>query len=92
MGLVEQVGVDALGDIGAAVPHSPADLVHGNAGVVGHAGKGVAKLVEAENEAILVEVENGTWYNPLMGYGLCHSPFRLREMLSWHEKAENTLN
>ena len=23
------------------------------------------KLVEAENEAILVEVENGTWYNPL---------------------------
>ena len=55
-------------------------------------GFAVAKLVEAENEAILVEVENGTWYNPLMGYGLCHSPFRLREMLSWHEKAENTLN
>ena len=33
------------------------------------------KLVEAENEAIPVEVENGTWYNPLKGYGLRHSPF-----------------
>ena len=38
----------------------------------------VAKLVEAENEAIPVEVENGTWYNPLKGYGLRHSLFRIR--------------
>lgn len=30
----------------------------------------VPKLVEAENEAILVEVENRTWYNSLKGYGL----------------------
>ena len=39
---------------------------------------GMPKLVEAENEGILVEVENGTWYNPLKGYGLRHSPFLLR--------------
>lgn len=50
------------------------------------------KLVEAENEGILVEVENGTWYNPFKGYGLRHSPFCMREMLSWREKAESILN
>lgn len=50
------------------------------------------KLVEAENEVIPLEVENGTWYNPLKGYGLRHSPFRMREMLSWCEKAESILN
>ena len=38
----------------------------------------VAKIVEAENEAIPVEVENRTWYNPLKGYGWHHSPFLLR--------------
>ena len=38
------------------------------------------KLVEAENEAILVEVENRIWYNLLKDYGLRHSPFRIREM------------
>lgn len=48
--------------------------------------------MEAENETILVEMENETWYNPLKGYGLRHSPFRIREMLLWHEKAESTLN
>ncbi len=35
----------------------------------------VSKLVEAENEAILVEEENRTWYNPSKGYGLRHSLF-----------------
>lgn len=35
----------------------------------------VPKLVEAENEALLVEVENETWYNPLKGYGLRHTLF-----------------
>ena len=39
----------------------------------------MAKLVEAENEAIPVEAENRTWYNPLKGYGLCHSPFLIEE-------------
>ena len=34
--------------------------------------------MEAENEAILVEVENGTWYNPSMAIGLCHSPFSFK--------------
>ena len=38
----------------------------------------MAKIVEAENEAIPVEAENKTWYNPLKGYGLLHSPFLLR--------------
>ena len=32
-------------------------------------GEGVPKLVEAENEAILVEVENRIWYNLLKDYG-----------------------
>lgn len=41
--------------------------------------KAVAKLVEAENKAIPVEAENRTWYNPLKGYGLCHSPFLIEE-------------
>ena len=31
--------------------------------------EGVPKLVEAENEAILVEVENRIWYNLLKDYG-----------------------
>jgi hypothetical protein len=52
----------------------------------------VAKLVEAENEVILMEVENKIWYNSLKGYGLCHSSFCIREILSWHEKVENILN
>ena len=34
--------------------------------------------MEAENEAIPVEAENRTWYNPLKGYGLLHSLFLLR--------------
>ena len=38
------------------------------------------KLVEAENETILVEVENRIWYNLLKDYGLRHSPFRIRKM------------
>ena len=40
--------------------------------------KGMAKIVEAENEVIPVEAENITWYNPLKGYGWRHSPFLLR--------------
>lgn len=36
--------------------------------------------MEAENEAILVEVENRIWYNLLKDYGLRHSSFRIREM------------
>ena len=35
----------------------------------------MAKIVEAENEAIPVEAENRTWYNLLKGYGWRHSPF-----------------
>ncbi len=48
MGLVEQVGVDALGNAGVGVAHGPADLVHGHPGAVGHAGKGVAQAVEGD--------------------------------------------
>lgn len=55
-------------------------------------GVGIPKFVEVENEGILVEVENRTWYNSLKGYGLRHGLFRIGEMLSWREKAESILN
>ena len=86
------VGVGIQGESGAVVAQHGGQCFHVYSVLQCKDRECVAKLVEAENEAILVEVENGTWYNLLKGYGLRHSPFRIREILLWHEKAESTLN
>ena len=85
------MGID-LGRGNGTMPQQRLDISNIHTSFQQRRRKGMPKLVGMENEAILVEVENGTWYNPLKGYGLRHSPFRIREMLSWHEKAGSILN
>ena len=54
------VGVCAEGKARIEVPQHTGDRLDVHAVLQGQRGEGVAKLVEAENEAILVEVENKT--------------------------------
>ena len=54
------MGIDVGGGGESAVAQPDLYLFHRDAVAQQKAGTCVAKLVEAENEAILVEVENGT--------------------------------
>ena len=54
------VGVGAQGEARVVVPQHTGNRLDIHAVLQRQGGEGVSKLVEAENEAILVEVENGT--------------------------------
>ena len=58
--VVQGVAVLVQGDGGVGVAQQPGEGHHVHPLLQGPCGEGVSKLVEAENEAILVEVENGT--------------------------------
>ena len=72
------VAVNIQGEGGRVVAHVGLDSLYIVPGPEGRHRVAMAKIVEAENEAIPVEAENRTWYNPLKGYGWRHSPFLLR--------------
>ena len=59
MSQVEQMCINALGRCGAAVAHGPADLVHGDPGVAGHAGKGVAQAMKGNRRQSAGRGESG---------------------------------
>ena len=54
------MGVGAQGEARVVVPQHTGNRLDIHAVLQRQGGEGVSKLVEAENEAILVEVENGT--------------------------------
>ena len=69
------VGIGVQSEASAIMPQHGRECFHIHTVLERQCCESMAKLVEAKNEAIPVEVENRTWYNSLKGYGLCHSPF-----------------